>query len=62
MPWWLVAYAHPSCLSLTLPDAFLPSPQADKHSPLEVPAVEASSKLLIGASVAATAAAALYSI
>lgn len=36
--------------------------QADKHSPLEVPAVEASSKLLIGASVAATAAAALYSI
>lgn len=36
--------------------------QADKHSPLEVPAVEASSKLLLGASAAATVAAALYSI
>ena len=35
---------------------------ADKHSALELPAVEASSKLLLGASVLATAAAALYSI
>ncbi|KAL4423857.1 hypothetical protein ABPG75_001158 [Micractinium tetrahymenae] len=36
--------------------------QADKHSPLEVPAVEASSKVLLGGSVAATLLAALYSI
>jgi hypothetical protein len=49
------------CLSLPPPFS-RPRSQASKHSPLEVPAVEASSKLLIGASVAATAAAALYSI
>ena len=36
--------------------------QADKDSPLEVPAVERSSKLLLGGSAAATALAALYSI
>ena len=36
--------------------------QADKFSPLEVPAVESSSKLLLGGSVAATVLAALYSI
>ncbi len=36
--------------------------QADKHSVLEVPAVEASSKVLLGGSVAATVLAALYSI
>lgn len=36
--------------------------QADKHSALEVPAVEASSKVLLGSSVAATVLAALYSI
>lgn len=36
--------------------------QADKHSVLEVPAVEASSKVLLGGSAAATVLAALYSI
>lgn len=36
--------------------------QAEKDSPLEVPAVEASSKLLLGGSVVATVLAALYSI
>jgi hypothetical protein len=35
--------------------------QADKRSPLEVPAMETSSRLLLGASTAATLAAALYS-
>lgn len=35
--------------------------QADKRSPLEVPAMEASSRLLLGGSAAATLAAALYS-
>lgn len=36
--------------------------QADKDSPLEVPAVEASSKLLLGGSAAATVLAAVYTI
>jgi succinate dehydrogenase/fumarate reductase cytochrome b subunit len=35
--------------------------QADKNSPLEVPAMASSSKLLLGGSAAATVLAALYS-
>lgn len=36
--------------------------QADKHSPLEIPAVEASSKAVIGGAAVAAAALAVYSI
>ena len=39
-----------------------PTPHADKDSPLELPSVESSSKILLGGGAALAALAAVYSI